>query len=362
MAASQFIIYSSSDPNGPGLITGTTGSLITVLDACLVNGYSGKPSAGWTKPIGNYSASLTGPSVLGCYHQPSGSGLTLFINDAGGNATSNGKESWATGWETITSLTSSNTANMTGSVGAGFGQFPIPAQLLATGHVVMRKSVTADATGRYWQLFADSNTFYLFVSTGDTAGVYYPFVFGDIFSLKGNTDGYRCAISGRWLENSAGNVTIADGGMDALCIPNGTCPLLWTIGSTAVTNTARFMARTAGGAGTSILITMVADLTVCILSGANNAGYTPLSGNIQTPNCTDNSFYLSPLRVSEISAGIIRGRFRGLYQLCHPIASFSDGQTFQGAGDFAGKSFQVVLKGPNNGMWAVETSNTVETN
>ena len=34
-------------------------------------------------------------------------------------------------------------------------------------------------------MFADSLTFYLFIATGDTAGVYYPFMFGDIFSLKG---------------------------------------------------------------------------------------------------------------------------------------------------------------------------------
>ena len=68
---SQFTIYSSSDVGGPGLITGTTGSLITVLDACLVNGYSGKSAAGWTKPLGTLSGSIS------AYQQGSGSKLDL---------------------------------------------------------------------------------------------------------------------------------------------------------------------------------------------------------------------------------------------------------------------------------------------
>lgn len=42
------ILYRSTDASAPSL-TGNPGSLITVLDACLVNGYGSKAAAGWTK-------------------------------------------------------------------------------------------------------------------------------------------------------------------------------------------------------------------------------------------------------------------------------------------------------------------------
>ena len=100
MALSKFTVYTSSDLNGPGLISGLTGSFISILDACLVNGYTGKPAAGWSKPFGTLSSSLS------AYTQGSGSKLTMFVNDAGLNTTSIGKEARIVGWESLTSLTS----------------------------------------------------------------------------------------------------------------------------------------------------------------------------------------------------------------------------------------------------------------
>ena len=41
-------VYRSTDTDAP-VLTGIAGSLIAVLDACLVNGYTGKAAAGWTK-------------------------------------------------------------------------------------------------------------------------------------------------------------------------------------------------------------------------------------------------------------------------------------------------------------------------
>src|ERR1035437_2201693 len=194
--ASQFTIFSSSDVAGPGLLTGAAGTLLALLDACLVTSYAGHTlAAQWTKPTAN-------SGNIGCYKQGAGAGLGLVINDNGPNVTSTYKEAWATGWESV--------AGVGAPVGTGSGQFPTPAQLLTTGHVVIRKSATADAATRSWQLFADSSTFYLFISTGDTAGVYNVGMFGDVFSLKGATDGYRCMIHGRAVENNAGGAATAD--------------------------------------------------------------------------------------------------------------------------------------------------------
>ena len=333
--ASQFTVFTSSDVSGPGLLTGAAGSLLAVLDACLVTSYAGHTlAAQWTKPFAN-------SGNIGCYKQGAGAGLGLVINDAGPNVTSTYKEAWATGWESV--------AGVGAPVGTGSGQFPIPAQLLTSGHVVIRKSASADATGRAWTLFADSRTFYLFVASGDTVNVYMAFMFGDVFSLKGATDAYRCVIHGRAQENSGSGGSTADN-LDSIypCAVSG------------ANGPGMFMARSYGGGGTSITTQKMGDMNAL---GAS-VGYVgvAMAGLFQIPNGPDNSVYLSPVKVIELVAVSIRGRLRGVYHVCHPLASFADGQTFVGGGDYAGKSFQIVSRGINNGFWAVETSATVETN
>jgi hypothetical protein len=262
--------------------------------------------------------------------------------------TSTYKEAWATGWEVLTAVSA--------TVGTGSGQFPTAAQALTTGHLVIRKSVTADGTGRAWQLFADASTFYLFVSTGDAAGLYFGFWFGDVFSMKGNTDAYRCFIIGRAVENSAGSSNSADTMMGFHYV--------------TVNLVGSFIARTIGGGGASILIGKHGDLAK--LGGGYANSFFSINGLQQTPNGPDSSYYLSPIWVHEGQglgvSGLVRGRLRGIYHICHPITSFSDGQTFAGANDFAGKTFQVVrgISGYDSGTTpsgiAVEISATVETN
>lgn len=331
---SQFTKYSSSDPSGPGQISGTAGSLLTVLDACLVNGYTGKTAAGWTKPIAN-------SGNLGCYVQGAGSGYGLVINDNGPNGTSTFKEAWGTGWKSI--------AGIGAPVGSGTGQFPTAAQLLTTGHVVIRKSTTADAVGRNWVLYADSRTFYLFVLTGDTAGRYFDFHFGDIYSLW-VSDTNQCTIVGRTVENSstAGSST---GGLDRMINPLVTNPSF---------NKGVYIADNFAGTSGSVESYPCGDLAkATTLITASSP--TPMSGRVPAPNAADNSYYLSTMNILDSSWGI-RGRFRGLYHICHPVSSFTDGQVFSGANDFAGKSFVVILTGMANGMYCIETSDTLDTN
>ena len=338
MSSSQFTVYSSSDAGAgaPGVMFGAAGDLIRVMDACLVNGYTGKTAAGWSKPIANSGTNTA------CYKPGVGSSnMTLFVNDNGPNGSSTYKEAWVTGWESISSLQS--------PVGTGAGQFPTPAQSLTTGHLVWRKSVTADNTnGRSWLILADQYTFYGFFSTGDTAGVYYGGMFGDLFSMNGASDPYRCIIHGRNTENSAAaTITSAWDATGHLGVTTNTSGM--------------FMPGTFGGSSGSLYANQMGDVGK-IGSSVSSVSNCSLVGGVQTPNGPDNSLYLSPLWVYEVAALSIRGRLRGLYHVCHPLASFSDGQTFSGANDYAGKSFRVVLKGPNNGFLAAETSATVETN
>lgn len=322
----QFTVYSSADAGGPGQLTGEVNTLNLLLRACLVTGYVGHAAAGWTEPIataGNIAA----------FKQGAGSGFHVLVNDNGPNATSTFKEAWVTGWETLAGIGS--------PVGTGAGQFPLPAQLLATGHAVWRKSASADAVGREWILFADARTFYLFVFAADAAGVALTGIFGDVFSVKSTADAYNCWISGRTTENSSANVSGFQGNMSA------------TPTSAIAGN---FLARTYTGAGGSITMGHQGDP-----GKSSGAFYT---GLIQYPNGPDNSMYISPIWIFEISAGIIRGRARGLYHVCHALASFSLGQQFVGAGDYAGKTFQIVtsLGSTTSGFVAVEVSNTLETN
>ena len=351
MPSSQFTVYSSSDASGPGLLTGAAGTLLALLDACLVSGYVGKAAAGWSKPMAN-------SGNLGAYTQGAGAGLSLVINDNGPNGTSTYKEAWAIGWESV--------AGIGAPVGTGSGQFPTPAQLLTTGHVVWRKSTTADATGRSWQLYADASTFYLFIATGDTAGMYYPAMFGDIFSLAGATDAYRCLIIGRTTENSTGGLPAS-----ALTPPAGPdmfdamyvqrqyySPVLAGCGG-------HFIARSWGGTGTSVNAGKVFDLSKASSGyppSSSNWGFASMSGSVQVPNGPDYSLYLSPVTIVEPTSGAVRGRLRGIFQVCHPLAAFINGQPIAGGGDYAGKSLVMVLTLVNNGFCAVETSATVETN
>src|ERR1041385_169448 len=173
---SQFTIYQSGDTSAPTL-NGLTGSLLTVLDACLVNGYGSKPGAGWLKPFPN-----TGSA--GCYQQPTGSMLYLIVNDAAGGA-GGGQEARITGYDSLTSIAS--------------GSNPFP----SGSFIVARKSAAASATARTWIIVADSSSFYGFVLTGDFANNYYAFSFGDFYSLSGSADAWKAMVVGRATENNS---------------------------------------------------------------------------------------------------------------------------------------------------------------
>ena len=201
MATSQFTIYTSFDAGGPGPIYGNSGSLISVLNACLVNGYTGHPSAGWTKPVADFSNYAS-------YQPISGAMAILFVND---NYVANGKEADVTGWIGLTSITSSATQTSASNVGAGHGQFPTPAQSLTIGKLVWRKSATSDVTtSRYWFIAADAYTMYIWINTGDAAGTYAHGGFGDFYSLYGAGDVGRALIYGRTVENSPNGANTAN--------------------------------------------------------------------------------------------------------------------------------------------------------
>lgn len=320
---SQFIYYSSSDAGGPGVLTGQAGTLIAVLKACLVDGYAGHAAAGWSQPVAT-------AGNIGSFRMGAGTGFGFVLNDNGPNVTSTTKEAWITGWETI--------AGVGSPVGTGTGQFPTPAQLLVTGHGVVRKSFSADAVGRAWELWADSSTMILIIFTGDTANVCHAYYFGDLFSLKSTADNYRCAFIMNHQENTANAPAVGNQGLASAALAG------------------HFIARTYGGGGTSVTASKHGDMA--------KSSATSFLGTLQAPNGPDNAYYMAPITVTEDVGVIVRGRLRGLYQISHPAATFAHGQAITGAGDYAGKSFTVIrdVRGAANAPLCVETSNTLESN
>jgi hypothetical protein len=177
--------YRSTDASAPTL-TGQNGSLVSLLDACLVNGYGSQSAAGWT-----IAYTTTNKRV---YQNSSSSGTGFYLNiDDSGSGSGGAREALMTGFQSAT------------GIGTGTGQFPTFSQMnIGIGSVVCRKSNTADSTVRSWTLVADNTVLYFFAESGDFIVPIQPnfFAFGDFFSYA-SSDLYRCIIMGRNSTNQS---------------------------------------------------------------------------------------------------------------------------------------------------------------
>jgi len=158
------------DTSAPSL-TGQNGSLITVLDAVLVNGYGDKTALGWTKVYSGTNKAA--------YRNDSNYFTGFYIRFGDDQATS----SYAAvkGYEAMT--------------GIDFGTNGFP----STTARYVAKSATTDSTARPWVVYGDSGGFWLLIyraytSTGGSnyAAVHF---FGD-FETKVSGDTYNCVIGG----------------------------------------------------------------------------------------------------------------------------------------------------------------------
>lgn len=323
---SQFTIFSSSMDGAP-VLNGDTGSLVNVLNKILVYGFGTTLSAGWSLP---YTSSNGSGS---CYKMPGGTGFYLSVQD-------DNLIYWYP-WEPRCRAFERAT-----SWNSGSGQFPLSGVqgLNNLGYLQVRKAnpLALPFTTKQWVAFVDSSTLYFFWISGLSAGAWDQcIVFGDIYSYKGSNDLYRCLHLSREVE----------------AISN-TCNLsVWSYPDSSIP--AHYMARSWAGGGQSIAVGKV--------GGRNlHANITYMDGNVQYPNGPDNSIVLSPIWITEPTGKSIRGHMRGLYHVCHNYLNFAYGDTFEGSGSLAGKTFMIV--GPwycNGTIWitlAVETSNTVDTN
>lgn len=313
-------VYQSTDASAP-VLDGQSGSLLAVLDACLVNGYGIKSGAGWTKPFAN-------SANIGCYRAGSGLQYPISINDASVNATALGREAQARGYESLS------------SVSTGTSPYPTVAQMAASG-VPIRKSRTNDATARKWIVVADDRTFYLFTFPDDFAG-YSGFMFGEFYSFLPSNPG-RSIIIGRNVVADSTAVIDNLNDLHALQIAAAT-----SLGHWAARNSTQ-LPGTPGIVGKHG-------------NGAHNA--TQLFGRSGVPSPLSGGILLSRVFLHEVSSASalesvnIRGFLRGFWHFLHPIGSqVNDGDTFSGTGDLAGRNFLVIRPvADGQGVYIIETT------
>jgi hypothetical protein len=356
-------VYRSTDASAP-VLTGQVGSLTTLLDAVLVNGYGALSAAGWTivQTTTNkrgYKQNVTGANNT--------AGMCLYVDDTGPGAGA-AKEARVCGFETMSAITPTGT-----------GQFPTAGQSgIGIGTLVVRKSATADATARAWTIVANGQTIYLFIESGDSTSPVSvtTFVFGDFKAFK-PSDQYAVCIIGRQTENSG---SASADPLHAVQLPvNGNV----TLAALNTTMFGHYIARNWTGLGGSVKCGKPIDLSRVIGStGATLLGQWSSEGQTiagaslvaigrnatsfqwPAPNGPDGALALGPIHLCHNWA--IRGYLAGLWQPFHdrPLGH-NDSFTVVG-GNLNGKSLlaqnmQAFINTSANGesgQVLVETSDT----
>jgi hypothetical protein len=317
-------VYRSTDGSAP-VLTGLAGSLVTVLDAILVNGYGAKAAAGW-------AISFTGTNKR-IYRAPSGALRAFYrVQDDAPNPTfAGGREARIKGSEAASAIDTQTSL------------FPTAVQL-ANG-LFVRKSAYQDATAVPWICVADARTCYFFCNTADYTG-YSAFMMGEYYSLKPSSDAYNGLIIGRAIEQVA-----------ATPVALSTDERLDDLGAVTAALTGHYVPRSFSEFYPS---------GVAVGKHGNAAhSATTLVGLAQYPNPVDAGLYLSQVWLHEPAGnGIIRGRLRGFWHFLHPAASgVNDRDTWSGTGPLAGKTFIAIKPTADAlGLYVMETSDTWETN
>ncbi len=334
-------LYSWLDASAPTL-SGTAGSLTTLLNSVLVTGYGAKPAAGWSVPsLGGSNPGTGGNANVIAFLQGTGSnGFYLRVNHSGARV---GTTHEAAGTPVATVARLRGYEAMTGITDAGTNLFPTVAQ--QTIGVFVRVSASADTIARPWYVLADQRTVYMFMLTGDlisAAPAWYGWMFGEIFSFKTSDPG-RTMIIGRDSETAFVN---ANEWMDK-------------VDRVTTLSASHYIARDASGAVGAIQTSKNINFG---FTGAATTTQT-LDGDVAFSNPGDNKIYFSPLRITHTTGGnVLRGRLRGLHTLIHPTTNLSDGDVFQGTGDYAGKTLMALKPTAGGGSFIMETSNTWDTN
>lgn len=358
--------YSGMNASAPAL-TGQAGSLITLLDACLKDGFNAK-TVTLTQTAGTATASCNSHGfnandvVVISGANESGWNDEFRVLTAATNsftfAIASGTTSPATGtitakiaplgWtkpfsgtnkaaylpaasyvqcylrvlddSTTPTSASGRWAKLRGyesmsDVDTGTGLFPTAAQ--AANALSLMKSSTSDATARNWWLVGDGGIFYLATFwhasyLTATSG----YCFGDINSQRAG-DAYSALL----MANSAGS--------DTLPSYPGDQALFTTLSAYNATSAGKYLARSYTQVGSAVAAGLLGDTAVASTIGSAGFAY---------PHPPDNGLLFAAVGVVETS--ILRSRgLPGLYQPLHncPLAYLD---VVSDVPDFSGRTFQ----------------------
>jgi len=293
-------VYRSDDASAP-VLSGTAGTLIAVLDACLVNGYGSQASAGWAK-------AFTGTN-LAVYRAPQGQRFYLRVDDT------HAQYPVLRGYRAMT------------AVSTGTGLFPTTVQL--SGGIRTVKSYASSTTARPWIVVASPRACYLWISFNATdMGAVNTSVdmcfFGDIASyLPG--DAYGAAIIGKIVADISASSTLFANAL--------------TTGAQAAGHyLASDFAQSGNAAQFACLQSVIA---ASMYAGAAGSFYPdPITGGM----------LLERLRLVEggTTQKLVRGHLPGCYNPIHPSpATHLD--ILQGRGAMLGTDMLVLYKGGTDG-------------
>ena len=290
-------VYRSSDASAP-VLSGTSGSLVALLYACLVTGYGSAVGAGWAREFTAANKAV--------FRAASGNRLRLRVDDTGT------QEARIVGYETMS------------DVDTGTGAFPTSGQV--SGGLYVRKSGTADSTARPWVVVATDKAFYFLPNSGGTdwlaplsSDYTYlsgQFFFGEFTSFKPG-DAYNTAIIG---SEATGNST----GRLGTCVSQA---------ATAPTSFGHYMARPYYQSAGSLWFSKYPAMSFYGPSTMASAG--PIF-----PDPISGAMHLSPLYIIESgpqSYGFIRGILPGLWMPCH-LSPANQGDLITGSGESSGKA------------------------
>jgi hypothetical protein len=308
-------VYKSTDPGAPTL-NGQVGSLIAVLRACLVDGFGSNPPLGWSMPYTDGN----NPPLRAHFRQAPKTGwdqYDLEVKDDGStSAGSDTKFAEAWGWA--------------GATGLAEGSLAFPAR--AGAGMVTQKSATADATARRWMLVGTDRSF-IFVAYHARATNWVAaeaWFFGDLIPV-GPIDVWAVALLG------------------------GTAPGMAHLSDASVV--ARLPYTFQGAIGP-------VPFNRIWPAGVHTGDYSVGNGSLVYPNGPDGRGYIERVLVTE--SGHLRAVLPGFWAPLHDwksAASITNWQTFDGAGDLAGRSFIVAKWGEGSTStgtvaFCIETSDT----
>lgn len=374
---STAVKWAVSSMTGAPTLSGTAGSLITLLDAFLVNGFGTKAVDSAQVTDGVCRLSFTGTSAALEHTVITVSGIT------GDGAVLNGEQRVSTvsstyvefacdlpdgpltgtitfkmaplGWEKVFSKTNvavyrsadvagtrcylrvddtdARNARVAGyetmiSVDVGDKSFPSASQVSGGGY--WPKANAANSTPRVWTLIGDAKGFWLHVQTSVSASEISGAVwgFGDVASVAG-ADAYSCAIFCAQSDVSA-STALQSGSVEYMKAGGGG---------------EMFMARSFTAVGSSLQCTHGLESLGPSGSDSGASGAVSCALAPQYPNPCGNALLLS--RKAIVEPGVaLRGFLRGIYlttQQCHP--SFSHRDRIEGSGMQAGKSLLAIKCG-----------------